>query len=120
MPVARSFDEVLATFEDGTPAVVRKNNIFFTPAALLPPEILRHIAVSAGVDIQSRNNIAVYSCASYTAFHSSKVKGLFSFAAPKGKLMRQLWPVDEQAEWLESVQWQNQAPASRIYELKDK
>jgi len=120
VPVARSFDEVLATFEDGTPAVVRKNNIFFTPAALLPPEILRHIAVSAEVDIQSRNNIAVYSCASYTAFHSSKVKGLFSFAAPKGKLMRQLWPVDEQAEWLESVQWQNQAPESRIYELKDK
>lgn len=120
VPVARSFDEVLACFEDGTPAVVRKGNIFFTPAALLPPEILRHIANGVGIDIQSRNNIAVYSCASYTAFHSSKVQGTFSFAAPRGKLMRQLWPVDPQAKWVESVQWQNKAPESRIYELKNK
>ena len=69
VPVPQRFDELLAAFEDGTPAVVRRDNIYYAVAGLLPAEVLRTMAQSAAVEILSENNIAVYMCKNciYTA-----------------------------------------------------
>ncbi len=115
IPVPRKFDESLANFTDGTPAIVRKENIFYSPAGLLPPELLRKMAESAGVKIFSHDNIAVYRCASIIAFHSNKKRGNFKISAPEGKKMRQLWPVTANPVWITEFLWHNTQPETRIF-----
>ncbi len=117
IPVPRKFDELLAEFTDKTPAVVRKGNIFFAPAGLLPTELLRKMALESGVEVLSKDNIAVDLSQSLAAFHSSKEKGNFTFNAPAGKKMKQLYPVIKNAPWITQFQWHNTQPETRIFML---
>ncbi len=117
--IPQKSDDVLATFA-GTniPAVTRHGKSYFAALGELPPELLRQMAENAGVDILSRDNIAVYGCASYVAIHSSKVQGPMNLKAPKGRQLRQLWPLDRSADWITEYSWENERPATRIFEVK--
>ncbi|MBE6369934.1 MAG: hypothetical protein E7056_07240 [Lentisphaerae bacterium] len=119
IPIPQQFDELLATYADGTPAIVRKGNIYFSALANLPSALLREIADRSKVEILSRNDIAAFANASYAGFHSNKTTGNFVFKAPQGKLMRQLWPQTDNAQWLHEYKWQNKFPETRIFELKN-
>ncbi|MCQ2404086.1 MAG: alpha-L-rhamnosidase N-terminal domain-containing protein [Lentisphaeria bacterium] len=109
-------DELLAEFQDGTPAVVRKGNIYVSCVADLPVEILREIAREAGVHLYSEDDIAVYACQDFAAFHSARKIQQCTFRAPEGKLLKQLWPVEE-SQAVKEVRWKNTAPITRIYRL---
>ncbi len=115
--VPSGFDEALATFADGTPAVVRKGNIYVAAMADLPVGLLREIAKSAGVYLYSEDDIAVYACRQYVGFHSARVEKPCAFRAPAGKRMRQIWPVDPAAKPVREVRWHNARPITRMYEV---
>ena len=121
-PVARpdSYDEILAAFEDGTPAVVRKGNVYVAALAELPVEMLREIASEAGVFLYSEDNLAVVACHDFAAFHSLHADKQCAFRAPEGKLLRQIWPATTSTEAMPEVRWHNTAPETRIFELLPK
>lgn len=121
--IPADYDEVLAEYEDdGAPAVVRKGKVYLTPVAHLPVEMLREIAREAGVFLYSEDDLAVYACQSFAAFHSERKEKPCTFKAPEGTLLKQVWPVDEKETLLpqDTVQWQNHSPETRIYKLIQK
>ena len=80
-------------------------------------ELLRQIAVEAGVEIRSENNIAVFECASYMAIHSGDSRGNFCLKAPKGRKIRQLWPTEEKFATTEH-RWKNTSPITKIFKIE--
>lgn len=116
--IPSDFDEKLSEFSDGTPAVVRKGNIYVSPLAMLPVEMLRYIAKSAGVYTFSENNIAVYACKEFCGFHSTKETRPCVFRAPAGKKILQIWPVDEKAQPVTEYIWNNSRPITRIFKIQ--
>ena len=117
-PVPETYDRLLAVFPGtDTPAAVTRGNIAFTTLGVLPVELLRHIAVEAGVEIRSKNNIAVFECASYMAIHSSDSRGDFCLKAPKGRKIRQLWPTEEKNATTEH-RWKNTSPITKIFKIE--
>ncbi len=122
VPVAipEGYDELLATFVDGTPAVVRKGNLYVSALAVLPVEVLREIAREAGVFLYSEDNLAVVACHDFAAFHSPNAEKECTFQAPPGKALRQIWPTASGAMPVPEVRWHNTAPETRIFELVTK
>ncbi len=112
------YDEVLATFAGSNePAVVRKGNIYLSMMPELPVQILREMAVQAGVPLYSTDNIAVYACRQYLGFHSSKETRQCVFRAPAGKKMRQIWPLWQNAPAIREYRWNNTQPITRMFEI---
>lgn len=118
--IPEGYDELLATFDDGTPAVVRKGNLYVSALAVLPVEVLREIASEAGVFLYSEDNLAVVACHDFAAFHSLHADKQCAFRAPEGKLLRQIWPATTSTEAMPEVRWHNTAPETRIFELLPK
>ena len=118
-PIAlpKGYDELLAIFDDGAPAVVRKGNVYVAALAELPVELLREIAREAGVFLYSEDNLAVVSCQDFAAFHSPSIKQTCVFRAPPGKRLLQIWPATEAVTPVEEIHWQNTAPETRIYQV---
>ncbi len=117
--VPQQYDELYAVFAGSdTPAVVRKGRSCFAPLGVLPTELLRRMAEEAGVEILSRDNIAVYGCKSYIGIHSSKVVAPMTLNAPKGKSLRQLYPAKDGADWITSFEWQNAKPETWFFEVR--
>ena len=113
------YDEVLATF-DGTdvPAVVRKGNIYVSILPDLHVQMLREIAQGVKVYTYSDDNIAVYACAKYLGYHSSKEKRPCVFRAPAGKKMRQIWPFVSNPPAISEYRWNNTEPETRMFEIE--
>ena len=113
------YDEVLATF-DGTdvPAVVRKGNIYVSLLPDLPVALLREIAKGVQIYTYSDDNIAVYACAKYLGYHSSKETRSCVFRAPAGKKMRQIWPIIPNAPAIREYRWDNTEPETRMFEVE--
>lgn len=111
------YDELLAAFEDGTPAVVRKGNVYVAALAELPVDLLREVAREAGVFLYSEDDLAVVACHDFAAFHTPNLKQPCVFRAPPGKRLRQIWPATEAVTPVEEIRWQNTAPETRIYQV---
>ena len=116
--IPSGYDEVLAEFTDGTPAVVRKGNLYLSLVAHLPVEILREMAEKSGVYLYSKDDIAVYACKDFAAFHSERNTKDCLFRSPEGKLLKQLWPLGAENDApQEVIRWRNQGPETRIFQL---
>lgn len=114
-PIPRKFDRKLAVYPGSkTPAAVTKGNIAYSTLGVMPTELLRMLALEAGVEIRSEDNIAVYECASYLAIHSSTDRKMCKVTAPRGRKLRMIWPhQDNKAE--KEYSWQNTEPVSKIF-----
>ncbi|MBQ6471754.1 MAG: hypothetical protein IJJ33_07215 [Victivallales bacterium] len=116
-PIPTVYDRLLAVFADSqTPAAVTCGNIAFSTLGILPAEYLRMLAIEAGVEIRSTDNIAVYECASFMAIHSMSIQGECCVSAPRGRTIRQLWPKEEMHGVME-YRWKNTEPVSKIFKI---
>ena len=114
-PVPHKFDRKLAVYPgSSTPAAVTKGNIAYSTLGVLPVELLRMLALEAGVEIRSENNIAVYECASYLAIHSSTDRKMCKVTAPQGRKLRMIWP-QQADEAVKEYSWMNTEPVSKIF-----
>ncbi len=113
------YDELLATFADGAPAIVRKGNIYVSALAQIPVELLREIARDAGVFLYSEDNLAVVACHDFAAFHTPRTVQQCRFRAPDGKRLLQIWPDAPDAEAVRELRFKNIAPETRIFRIVD-
>ncbi len=114
-------EETLAVFPtDGAPALVRNGRNYFSAVPKLSTTMLRTIAERAGVAIFSRDDDAVYYCASYMALHTGKHPGPRKLLGPAGKKLRQLWPRPDHpdARYTEYT-FENRKPRTIIFAVED-
>ncbi|MCQ2396681.1 MAG: alpha-L-rhamnosidase N-terminal domain-containing protein [Lentisphaeria bacterium] len=116
LAVPSGYDEILAEFADGTPAVVRKGNIYVSCIADLPVQMVREIAKSAGCYLYSEDDIAVFACSELAAFHTERKQKACAFRAPEGKLLQEIWP-EAAATPQKEIRWMNTSPITKIYRL---
>ena len=126
LPAAGNYETLAVIGENGKPGLVKSEQdgltTYFCVAPLLPPEILRAIAATAGVHIYTDSNDAVYASGDYLAIHTNRKPGARTLLLPNESMVEQLYPVvaEQRSQVTRKINFSASEPQTRIFRLKKK
>jgi hypothetical protein len=91
---------------------------YYCSTPFIPSELLRSIAMKAGVHIYDSHNDAVYACKDYLAVHSSKKAALRKIKLPEVTELIQIYPNYKEMGKVKEFEFESKSPQTRIYKIK--
>ncbi len=92
---------------------------FYASFPILPPEVLRAVARTAGVHIYDDRNDAVYACESLLAIHTCRESGTREIKLPGKADVSMLYPEERPSRRIDSFRVEAETPSTFIYRIEN-